>query len=349
MLVPARQNGYVWRMQSRPVAWRRAAFASSTRRRASVLLASVLLTAALVPASASPAKPEQPGVLKILVPPSTAAVPFLVLAEEDPLKGIDIQVETFLVHAQALALLLRGDADLLYTGTSQGWENRLGGSPIVIVATGVWGTSSLVGKDASIAGVAGLKGKRIALPFPGSPLDFQTRYLLERAGLDPDRDVEISYGAFTQSLPRLLAGQLDAAALPEPQATTAVRDKGLVRLFRYADAWAAASGGDGRSPQVSLFAMSEWAAAHPNTLRLLVAAWRQASENTAAKSAESAARYAGALSVDAALLEEALGNTLFAVPAFADHKARVLAYYGEVAPYLTGERKPLDDAFFFTP
>ncbi len=313
------------------------------------LLAAVIFAAALVPASASPAKPEAAGVLKILVPPSTAAIPFLVLADEDPLEGIDIRAETFLVHAQALALLMRGDADLLCTGTSQGWENRLGGSPIVIVGTGVWGVSSLVGKDASITGVAGLKGRRIALPFPGSPLDFQTRYLLVRAGLDPDRDVEVSYGAFTQSLPRLLAGQLDAAALPEPQATTAVRGAGLVRLFRYADAWAAAVGGDRKSPQVSLFAMSEWAAAHPATLRLLVTAWRNASAKTAAGPAEAAARYAAALSVDAAVLEEALGNTLLAVPGFADHKARVLAYYGKVAPYLPGERKPLDDAFFFAP
>jgi len=324
--------------------------ARSAARGAGVALAAVLLfVAALPPAFASPAKPEQPGVLRILVPQSTSAIPFLMLADEDPLRGIDIRVETYLVHAQALALLLRGDADLLYTGTSQGWENRLGGSPIVIVATGVWGTSSLVGKDASIAGVADLKGKRIALPFPGSPLDFQTRYLLERAGLDPDRDVEISYGAFTQSLPRLLAGQLDAAALPEPQATTVVRDRGLVRLFRYADAWAAASGGDRMSPQVSLFATADWAGANARTLRSLVTAWRRASEDAAAKPAEAAARYAGALSVGAALLEEALGNTLLAVPAFADHKARVLAYYGEVVKYLPGGRKPLDDAFFFAP
>ena len=176
--------------------------------------------------------------------------------------------------------------------------------------------------------VADLKGKRIALPFPGSPLDFQTRYLLERAGLDPDRDVEISYGAFTQSLPRLLAGQLDAAALPEPQATTVVRDRGLVRLFRYADAWAAASGGDRASPQVSLFAMADWADAHPRTLAV---ARRRRGGRRARRSRRSpprlAARYAAALSVDAALLEEALGNTLFAVPAFADHTARVLAYY----------------------
>jgi NitT/TauT family transport system substrate-binding protein len=285
----------------------------------------------------------------ILVPQSTSAIPFLMLADEDPLRGIDIQTETFLVHAQALALLVRGDADLLYTGTSQGWENRLGGSPIVIVDTGVWGVSSLVGKDASISGVAALRGKRIALPFPGSPLDFQTRYLLERAGLDPDRDVEISYGAFTQSLPRMLAGQLDAAALPEPQATAAVRDKGLVRLFRYADAWAAATGGEAKSPQVSLFAMADWAAAHRQILRSLVAAWRRTSENAATKPAEVAAGYAATLSVDASLLEEALGNTLLAVPDFADHTARVLAYYREVLKYLPGDAKPLDDGFFFAP
>jgi NitT/TauT family transport system substrate-binding protein len=308
-----------------------------------------MLVSAALPAIASSGRPEQPGVLRILVPQSTSAIPFLMLADEDPLAGIDIQAEIFLVHAQALALLVRGDAALLYTGTSQGWENRLGGSPIVIVGTGVWGVSSLVGRDASIGAVADLRGRRIALPFPGSPLDFQTRYLLERAGLDPDRDVQVSYGAFTQSLPLLLAGKLDAAALPEPQATTAVREKGLARLFRYADAWAAASGGDPKSPQVSLFAMADWAGAHGRTLKALVAAWRKASEKAAAKPADAAARYAGTLSVDPVLLEEALGNTLLAVPGFADHEARVLAYFREILKYLPGEKKQLDDAFFFAP
>jgi ABC-type nitrate/sulfonate/bicarbonate transport system substrate-binding protein len=312
-------------------------------------LAAALLALAAVASSASPAEPEQPARLRILVPQSTSSIPFFMLADEDPVQGIDIQVETFLVHAQALALLLRGDADLLYTGTSQGWENRLGGSPIVIVGTGVWGVSSLVGTDSSITRVADLKGRRIALPFPGSPLDFQTRTLLERAGLDPDRDVQISYGAFTQSLPRLAAGQLDAVALPEPQATTMVKTKGLVRLFRYADAWAAASGGERMSPQVSLFAVGDWAKANARTLASLVAAWRQASVRAAGKPAEAAARYAATLSVDAGILEEALGNTILEVPGFAVHKAKVLAYYTEVLKYLPGRQMPLDDAFFFAP
>ncbi len=55
---------------------------------AAILLAAALFGAGAAPAAlASPAKPEQPGRLKILVPLSTAAVPFLLLADEDPVDG----------------------------------------------------------------------------------------------------------------------------------------------------------------------------------------------------------------------------------------------------------------------
>jgi ABC-type nitrate/sulfonate/bicarbonate transport system substrate-binding protein len=196
---------------------------------------------------------------------------------------------------------------------------------------------------------ARLKGRRVALPFPGAPLDFQTRYLLERAGLDPDRDVEISYGAFTQSVPRLLAGQLDAAALPEPLATDVVRTMGLKRLFVYADAWAAASGGDRLSPQVSLFATGPWVEEHRALVAALVDAWRATSRRVGADPAAAAAAHAAALGSAADIVEEAIRNTIYEVPVFAENRARVLAYYDEVLRFLPGERARLDIGFFFVP
>ncbi len=165
--------------------------------------------------------------VRVLVPQSTSSLPFLLMAREHAIPGVDLQVEFFLNHAQALAVLLRGETDLLLSGTSQGWENRLDGSPLVMIDTGVWGVSSLVGRDASLKSFPGLKGKRLALPFPGSPLDFQSRALLAFESIDPDKDLTISYGPFPQSVQRLLAGQLDAVALPEPLATTVVRKNGL--------------------------------------------------------------------------------------------------------------------------
>jgi ABC-type nitrate/sulfonate/bicarbonate transport system substrate-binding protein len=96
--------------------------------------------------------------VKILAPKSTSSLPLLQLAADDPLPGIDIQTETFINHPQALALLLKGDVDFLFTGTSQGWNNYLDGGPMVMINTGVWGVSYLIGKDASIKTLADLKG-----------------------------------------------------------------------------------------------------------------------------------------------------------------------------------------------
>jgi ABC-type nitrate/sulfonate/bicarbonate transport system substrate-binding protein len=271
------------------------------------------------------------------------------MAKDNALPGVDLQVSFFANHAQALALLLRGEADLLLSGTSQGWENRLDGSPIVMIDTGVWAISSLVGTDPSLKGFADLKGKRIAMPFPGSPLDFQTRALLSFEKIDPDKDVTFSYGPFAQSVQRLTAGQLDAVALPEPLATTMVQQKGLFRIVEYSQAWARLTGGDRLSPQVSLFASQGWARDHATLLQAVLAAWDAASRTVTADPAAAAARFSAALLTDPAIVEEATRNTLLVVPSPAENKARVMRYYQAVAKYLPAGPRPLDDQFFFVP
>jgi len=271
------------------------------------------------------------------------------MAKEDPIEGIDIQAEILINHAQALALLLRGEADLLCTGTSQGWENRMDGSPIQMIGTGIWGISSLIGADQGIRSFADLRGKRLALPFPGSPLDFQTRAILAREGINPDKDLQISYGAFTQSVPRILAGQLDAAAIPEPLATVAVRTNGLARLVEYADAWEKWSGGERESPQVSLFATESFARAHKELLASLVEAWRAASARIAEKPGDFTPQFSAALSTATPILEEAVRHTIFAVVALGQNKERVLKYYRDVSKYFPGSARPLDEGFFFIP
>jgi ABC-type nitrate/sulfonate/bicarbonate transport system substrate-binding protein len=287
--------------------------------------------------------------VKVLVPQTTAAIPFLQMARDASVPGVELKVDFFSNHAQALALLLRGDTDLLLSGTSQGWENRLDGSPIVMIDTGVWGISSLVGRDAAIKGFADLRGKRIAMPFPGSPLDFQSRALLSFEKMDPDKDVIISYGPFAQSVQKLLSGQLDAAALPEPLATTVVRTNGLARLVEYSQAWARFTGGDRLSPQASLFSAEGYAKDHAAAIAALVSAWDAASRKVTAAPADAARAFAAALNVDAGILEEATRNTLLAVPSPAENRTRVMAYYQVVSRYLPAGLRPLDERFFFVP
>ena len=285
--------------------------------------------------------------IRILVPQTTSALPFLMMARDHSLPGADIQVEMFANHAQALALLLRGDADLLLSGTSQGWQNRLDGSPIVMIDTGVWALASLVGRDSSIRSFADLRGKRLALPFPGSPLDFQTRALLAHQGIDPGKELSISYGPFTQSVARLLSGQIDAAALPEPIATSVSGRNGLLRLIEYSQAWAAMNGGDGRSPQVSLFSTEAFASSHGSLLLAVVEAWRESSRAVLANPAAAADRFAATLGLPPDVVKEATRRTFFEVPDLAQDESRVLAYYRQVAPFLPGEKRTLDERFFF--
>jgi ABC-type nitrate/sulfonate/bicarbonate transport system substrate-binding protein len=285
----------------------------------------------------------------VLVPQTTAALPFLLMASEGSAPGLELTVGFFANHAQALALLLRGETDMLLSGTSQGWENRLDGSPIVMLDTGVWGISSLVGKDPSIKAFADLKRKRLAIPFPGSPLDFQSRTLLSFEKIDPDKDLTISYGPFAQSVQRLLVGQLDVAALPEPLATTVVRKNGLLRLVEYSQAWARLTGGDAQSPQVSLFSTEGYARGHAALIASLVSAWDAASSRVTASAAQTAAQFAAALTVDPGILEEATRHTLLAVPSPAENRTRVLAYYQLVSMYFPAGPRPLDGHFFFVP
>jgi ABC-type nitrate/sulfonate/bicarbonate transport system substrate-binding protein len=312
----------------------------------SIVLATVLVLLVSTQLSADDAKPQQ---VRVLVSQTTAALPFLLMASEGAVSGVDLKVDFFANHAQALALLLRGETDFLLSGTSQGWENRLDGSPIVMLDTGIWGISSLVGKDPSIKGFADLKGKRLAMPFPGAPLDFQSRALLSFEKIDPDKDVTISFGPFAQSVQRLLAGQLDAAALPEPLATTVVKKNGLLRLVEYSQAWARFTGGDRQSPQVSLFATEGYARGHAALIAALVAAWDAASRRVTAAPDQAAAQFAAALQVEAGILEEATRNTLLAVPSPTENRTRVLAYYKAVSKYFPAGPRPLDERFFFVP
>ena len=300
------------------------------------------------------AQPETQ-VLRLLLPRSNSSLPLLLVAEEDPIQDVDIQATLFQNHAQALALLLRGEADLLLTGTSQGWENYLSGSPLLMVGTGVWGVSFLVGsKDCPpVKSVADLAGKIIALPFPGSPLDFQTRYLLQRHGLDPEQDLKLIYCPPPQTAALLLKGQIDAAPLPEPLVSQLVINQALQRFLDYKQLWASVRGGDPKSPQVSLFTTREFAAAHIELLEQLLRHWQGAVVQVVTDPAEAARRFSEPLGFAESVVARSIPNTLYYLPSPDENRDRVRAYYETVKGFLPGKQLPpsgqneLEEDFFF--
>jgi len=309
----------------------------------------LLLSIYLIFAQAGFSQDSKVTSIHVLVPKSTSSIPLILLAREDPIRGIDITIEIFINHPQAMIRLFRGDADLLLTGTSTGWENRLNGGPIVMINTGVWGVSYLVGKNQNIKNFSDLKGKRIALPFPGSPLDFQTRYILKKKGINPEKDLFISYSPFSQTIPKLLKDQLDAAPIPEPLATNVIQSYGLMRLIDYKEAWAEVSGGNKLSPQVSLFSTEEFNRSRKILLIQFNREWQKASQFVVNNPGSSAALTKDHLSLSADVIETAIKNTYYLIPSFEDNIKMVTDYYKEIKNILPGKRKDLDRDFFFRP
>ena len=299
-------------------------------------------------ASASSLFPEQ---VRILVPQSTSSVPFFELERrdesEDIIPGFELAVEPFANHTQALARLLNSDVEMLFTGSSVGWGNHLAGGPMKMVGTGIWGVSSIVGKEDSFSGFDSLRGKILAVPFPGAPLDLQLRYLLKQNGIDPEKDLKIVYAPFAQAAGQILGGQIDAAPLPEPLATALVVGKGLTRYIRVQDAWAEVNDGDPLSPQVSLFATSGNIDDLSEFLILLLRAWAAVSEDITAEPSLFAGRYAERLGQPEPVVTAAIQNTIFAVPEPAETRKRVDRYITMVSTEGMGGL-PVED-FYFLP
>ncbi|MBN1413277.1 MAG: ABC transporter substrate-binding protein [Spirochaetales bacterium] len=286
--------------------------------------------------------------IKVLVPQSTSSIPLLYMAEMNLFHGYEVETEFFTNHMQALVRMLRGDAAFLFTGTSQGWENRMSGSPIVILNTGVWGVSYLLGTGENVKTMADLRGLRIGLPFPGSPLDVQTRYILIKNGIDPDKECNIRYAPFTQAYPLLVRGDLDVAAFPEPMATKLVTSGNLFRLIDYKEAWASVNGGEESSPQVSLFTVKDFAAENGGMIRDFVSVWREATEFTKSNPGIVAEKFAKAMQMSVPIVKEAVANTLFSIPDSEKNKKFVNEYFVQINELLFLKKSKLPDDFFIT-
>jgi len=131
--------------------------------------------------------------------------------------------------------------------------------------------------------IAETKGGRYGVSKYGGLSDSLTRYVLRKAGLDPEKDVKIlQLGGSTEFLAAMGAGQLDAAILSFPQ-TYMAAEKGLVKLMsqkeQIAPDW----------PTHLVYTKEEFIAKNPNTIKAFLRAtskaieWIKANPDEAAK------------------------------------------------------------------
>ncbi len=261
--------------------------------------------------------------VRVAVPYSVSSLPLLDLNGKT-IEGLSIEVSVFRDHSLTLAEFLRGDIDILMTGFTQGTAAFAGNRDVRHLATVVWGVSSLVVSDPALKKLEDLAGKKVGVPFAKSPLDLQLRSILGSRGLAGK--VIIEYAPPPQAAALLLAGKLDAAALPEPLPSQLEAGGTIFRMARFQDLWAGVSHGEARSPQVSLFVKESFTRTRQIFINAFVRTADAAITAVTVDPKAAASRHAAAFKLDPAVVEKGLEHTLFGVPGRSESRALIDDY-----------------------
>lgn len=132
--------------------------------------------------------------------------------------------------ATAMQALIAGSIDIAGGDVLAPLSAFAGGADVVIVGSFANSTPYIMAARAGVQRVGDLKGGKIGIQSPTGRGTVFTRFVLEEAGLDPDRDVQIlRVGGTGARVAALISGHIDGA-LVNPGVAHQVRKAGLSAL-----------------------------------------------------------------------------------------------------------------------
>jgi NitT/TauT family transport system substrate-binding protein len=171
-------------------------------------------------------------------PSSMALVRFIDSINNVP--GNSIRIEILDEPVQVRKMMLDGSADFALLPTTmaailynRGLEYRLIGIP-------VWGTLYLFGSEKGISDWDDLRNKRVNVMAKGMTPDVLFRYLLEKNGINPEKDLILDYSFPTHIdlANAVAAGQAELGVISEPLVSLVMkRNKDVHTIFDLNSEW----------------------------------------------------------------------------------------------------------------
>lgn len=226
------------------------------------------------------------------------------------------------------------------------------GMGVGLVNTMTDGLLHIVAAEGEITDLAGLQGKRLAVPFVNDTPDFVLRALLDAQGLS-DAVEQVPVGSPIEAAQMLLAGQIDAALLSEPASTVAVMrgipaGRHLARVIDLQEEWGRQTGEAPVLPQAGLAATQAFLDRGRELLPQLQAALEQATAAVLADPGRAASDATAALEMPAPVLALSIPHSrLVTRPASQSRPAieSMLSLMGKGDPAIIGGQLP-DDGFY---
>ena len=140
---------------------------------------------------------------------------------------------------------------------------------VICLAVNTLGVLHMLTNGEAMESVADLEGKTIYLPGQGANPEYILRYVLTGNGLDPDRDVTLSFVGEGSELMTVWKDDPEAVILaPQPVATSIqMKYENAVEVFDMTEEWGKVSGGDSTLMMGCVIVRKEFCARYPQTVK----------------------------------------------------------------------------------
>jgi NitT/TauT family transport system substrate-binding protein len=195
----------------------------------------ILLCAGLMLLSLCREAQAQPKVQKIIIQyPATASIggvlPWIAKEKGFFSKNLLEAELVFTTASTAMQALIAGSIDIAIGDVLAPMSAFAGGADVVVVGSFANSTPYIMAVKSAVRRVSDLKGGKIGIQSPTGRGTIFTRFVLEEAGLDSDRDVQLlPVGGTGARVAALISGHIDGA-LVNPGVAIQVKRAGLSAL-----------------------------------------------------------------------------------------------------------------------
>lgn len=200
---------------------------------ASLVLGAVLMTGCgAVKNTQTAAEPVTVNVIALKGPTAMGMVDFMDKSESGEITDNNYQFEIAAAVDEVTPMLVQGKADIaavpanlasvLYNNTN---------AEVNVLAINTLGVIYIVESGDTVSDISDLKGKTIYASGKGATPEYALNYILEKNGIDPEKDLTIEWKSeHAECLAALMAEENAIAMLPQPFVTTAQTKSENIRV-----------------------------------------------------------------------------------------------------------------------
>lgn len=198
--------------------------------------------------------------VKFCFPNGVPALTVAKLAYENPIIDENMEIEYEIQSTPDLlaSKILKGEADIAIVPSNLAAQAYNKEIPYKLVGTSVWGTLYMMSTE-EIDSFDSLKGKEVYSFGKNLTPDLVFKYVLKENGIEPDKDVSITYlNAASEVGPAFISGKTNLAVLSEPAVTNIMMKKDNAKVvFDFNEEWSKITGIEQGYPQASLIIKSD--------------------------------------------------------------------------------------------